>query len=304
MNFQLTFSEISKLTEDEARKYLEKLRWYNGIFCPHCDSKEAYKLTPKSNSKRPVRNGVYKCKSCRKQFTVTVGTIFEGSHIPLVKWLMAVHLLCASKKGISAHQLHRMLGITYKSAWFMAHRIRYAMTQPELANKLKGIVEADETYIGSRAKGKRGRGAGNKMIVFTLVERNGNVQSMPVERVTAKNLKGIIRKSVDKNSIMITDEFASYKGLEKEYKEHHIINHGLKEYARGNVHTNNVEGYFSLLKRGINGTFHHISKQHLLKYLNEFDFRHNYRKLEDNEKVIMAVICSEGKRLFYRKNEG
>jgi len=152
------------LDEDAAREYLERLRWPNGVVCPHCGVTGAYKLQPRADSKRPVRKGVWKCKSCRKQFTVRIGTIFEDSHIPLYQWLSAIQFLCASKKGISAHQLHRMLNITYKSAWFMAHRIRYAMGQPPLAEKLQGIVEADETYIGGKAHGKRGRGAENKSL--------------------------------------------------------------------------------------------------------------------------------------------
>lgn len=193
--------------EEAARKFLEEKRWANGAVCPHCGSLEIYTLKPKPQSKNPVRKGVYKCKACRNQFTVTVGTIFEDSHIPLNKWLLAINLLCSSKKGMSAHQLHRMLGITYKSAWFMAHRIRYAMTQPPLVDKLQGIVEADETYIGGKAHGKRGRGAANKTPVFALVERNGRVCSFKTDKVTAKNLKEKIRENVDKDSTVMTDEF-------------------------------------------------------------------------------------------------
>ena len=177
------------LNEDAAREYLEQKRWPNGAVCPHCGAIGAYKLQPKADSKKPVRQGVWKCKSCRKQFTVRVGTIFEDSHIPLYQWLSAIQFLCASKKGMSAHQLHRMLNITYKSAWFMAHRIRYAMTQPPVIDKLQGIVEADETYIGGKHHGKRGRGSENKTPVFALVERNGRVRAFKAEKVTAKNLK-------------------------------------------------------------------------------------------------------------------
>jgi transposase-like protein len=296
----LNFDKISKITENEAREYLEKIRWNAEIACVHCGSMNFYKLNPKPNSKKPVRKVVYKCKDCKKQFTVTVGTIFEGSHIPLRTWLMAIALMCASKKGISAHQLHRMLGITYKSAWFMAHRIRYGMTKDNIAEKLNGTVEADETYIGGKAKGKRGRGAKNKIAVFTLIERNGDVRSQITEKVTAKNLKGIIKENVDINSIMITDEFPSYIGLEKRYKAHYVINHGQKEYVRGDVHTNTVEGYFSLLKRGINGIYHHVSKKHLNFYLKEFDFRYNLRKLNDEMRTDLAIGNFEGKRLYYR----
>ncbi|MHA1343772.1 MAG: IS1595 family transposase [Promethearchaeota archaeon] len=296
----LNFVEFFKLTEDEAREYLEKIRWSGNIACVHCGSMAVYKLNPKPNSKRPVRKGVYKCKDYRKQFTVTVGTIFEGSHVPLRKWLIAIALICASKKGISVHQLHRMLGITYKSAWFIAHRIRYAMTKNNADEKLNGIVEADETYIGGKSKGKRGHGAKKKTAVFTLIERKGNVHSQIAERITSKNLKNVIRKNVDFNSIMITDDFSSYIGLDKEYKEHYIIKHSEKEYVRGNVHTNTVEGYFSILKRGINGIYHRVSKKHLNFYLKEFDFRYNFRKLKDEMRTDLAINGFEGKRLYYR----
>ena len=181
--------------EEEARKYLEKIRWADGIpVCPHCGSKnEHYELKPKTSTSE-LRNGVWKCKDCRKQFSVTVGTVFERSHMPLNKWLLAVQLLCSSKKGISAKQIERILGVTYKTAFFMMHRIRYAMEQNIQNKKLKGIVEADETYIGGKGKGKRGRGSQKKIPVFSLVERNGKVRSFPVVRVTSKNLKEIIRK--------------------------------------------------------------------------------------------------------------
>ncbi len=275
MKAKITLNELGKMNNDQARNMLEKLRWPNGAVCIHCGSIEVYKLKPRDEFKSHVRKGVYKCKYCKKQFTVTVGTIFEGSHIKISKWLMAIYLMCSSRKGISAHQLHRMLGITYKSAWFMAHRIRYAMSQQPFEEKLIGIVEADETYIGGKAKGKRGRGAGKKMIVASLVQRKGDVRSVPIEKVTAKNLKGFIRKNVDGSAYLMTDEFRSYNGLDKEYAGHGVVNHGKKEYSRGIIHTNTIEGYFSILKRGVNGIFHHISKKYLPFYLCEFDFRYN-----------------------------
>jgi len=239
--------------EDAARALLEKLRWSNGVACPHCGSLEAYRLQAKESSKTPVRKGVWKCKACRKQFTVTVGTIFEDSHIPIHKWLLAINLLCSSKKGMSAHQLHRMLKVSYKSAWFMAHRIRYAMSQSPLAEKLQGTIEADETYIGGKSHGKRGRGATNKTPVFALVQRGGKVRSFKTERVTGKNLKGMIRDHVNTDSTIMTDEFLAYKGLGKEFASHQTVNHGSGEYVNGNAHTNTVEGYFSILKRGLTG---------------------------------------------------
>jgi transposase-like protein len=285
--------------EDSARELLERLRWPNGVECPHCGSLEVYKLEAKPNSKTPVRKGVYKCKACRKQFTVTVDTIFEDSHIPLHKWLLAFHLICSSKKGMSAHQLHRMLGVSYKSAWFMAHRIRYAMSQSPLAEKLSGTIEADETYIGGKAHGKRGRGAENKIPVFALVQRNGDVRSFKTERVTANKLKNYIREHVDASSTIMTDEFLAYKGLGKEFN-HQTVNHGSGEYVNGEAHTNTAEGYFSLLKRGITGVYHHVSNKHLSLYLNEFNFRYNGRKVTDGERTASAITNVAGKRLMLK----
>jgi transposase-like protein len=287
------------LNEDAAREYLEQKRWPNGTVCPHCGAIGAYKLQGKAGSKRPVRQGVWKCKACRKQFTVKVGTIFEDSHIPLYQWLSAIQFLCASKKGMSAHQLHRMLNITYKSAWFMAHRIRYAMTQPPVIDKLQGIVEADETYIGGKHHGKRGRGSENKTPVFALVERDGRVRAFKTERVTAKNLKGKIRENVDKKAVVMTDEFLAYKGLGKEFV-HYTVNHGAGEYVNGDIHTNTAEGFFSILKRGINGIYQHVSEQHLDRYLAEFGFRYDNRKVDDAVRVAIALGQIEGKRLTYK----
>lgn len=233
----LNLANLSKKynDEDKARRLIERLRWPEGPVCPHCESTEVYRLTAKSGSKSPVRKGVLKCKKCRKQFTVTVDTIFEGSHIKLTKWLMAINLFCSSKKGISAHQLHRMIGVTYKSAWFMAYRIRYAITQSPLKEKLGGIVEADETYVGGKGEGKRGRGSEKKTPVFSLVERNGRIKSQPVKNVTGKSLKDIIGENVDETAIVMTDEFPSYRGLQKTYAGHGVIAHGKKEYVRGDV---------------------------------------------------------------------
>lgn len=301
---EINFTSIAKVFGDEkaARGLLESIRWPNGPVCPHCGSVEAYKLTPKPDSKRPVRPGVYKCKACRKQFTVTVGTIFEGSRIPLHKWLMAIHMMCSSKKGISAHQLHRMLDITYKSAWFMCHRIRYAMTQPPLVDKLKGIIEADETYIGGKSReGKRGRGSERKTPVAALVERDGRIRAKKVERVTGKNLKGFIRENVDRSARIMTDELASYQGLDREFASHETICHGTGEYARGDVHVNSAESWFAILKRGVTGTFHHISSKHLDRYVGEFSFRWDERKTSDGARTLVALKGFEGKRLYYRE---
>lgn len=294
------FIDVTSFSNEEARKYLEALRWANGIVCPHCQSKASYKLTPKKDSKSSVRDGVYKCKKCRKQFTVTVGTIFSGSHIPLNKWLIAVYLIGSSKKGISSNQLSRLLNITYKSAWFMTHRIRYAMEQTS-TEKLQGTIEADETYIGgkSRRVGKQ-TGLENKTAVVSLVQRKGQVRSFAVPVVSASVLKRVLKENLSKSVNLMTDELRSYKNIGKEFASHEVVNHSRFEYARGEVTTNTVEGYFGLLKRGVNGTFHHVSRQHLKRYLAEFDFRYNHRKMQDKEIAPLILKGFEGKRLTYK----
>jgi transposase-like protein len=293
------------MDDAEARAYLEGLRWPDGPVCPHCGADKPYRLSRKPGSK--MRRGVLKCRSCRKQFTVTVGTIFEDSHIPLNKWLMAIHLLCASKKGISAHQLHRMLGVTYKSAWFMAHRIRYAMEQPPLRDKLRGVVEVDETYIGGKprkgqTKDRRdaGRWKGEKAMVVALVERDGDVRSISRRTVTEKNLGQVVRENVDPSARVMTDSFPAYRGLRRHFADHQAVDHSRQEYRRGDVYTQTVESYFAILKRGINGVYHHVGEQHLHRYLAEFDFRYNRRKVEDGIRAALAIKATEGKRLRYR----
>jgi transposase-like protein len=290
--------------EEAARDVIEKLRWPDGPVCPHCGCQEIYRLTPNGNSGNHGRKGLLKCKACRKQFTVTVGTIFEDSHIPLHKWLMAIYLICSSKKGMSAFQLHRMLGITYKSAWFMGHRIRFAMTQSPLSEKLSNIVEADETYVGGKAKGKRGRGAENKTKVFSLIQRDGDAKSFVVDNVKGKTLKNLIKDNVIETAHVMTDEFKAYNGLKKQVAKHSTVEHAKKEYVRGIVHVNFAESYFSLLKRGILGTFHHVSKEHMPRYLSEFDFRWNRRDKDDGESTLEAIQNSKGKRLMYRDSSG
>jgi len=287
-------------SKEKARELIERLRWPDGPVCPHCGSDKIYRLSAKKNSKKPCRNGLLKCKDCRKQFSVTVGTIFEDSHIPLNKWLISIYLICASKKGISANQLCRMLGITYKSAWFMAHRIRFAMSQQPLSEKLSLVVEADETYVGARSPGKRGRGAGNKTKVFSLIQRNGESRSFKVDNVKGKTLKAIIKKNVVDTAHVMTDEFKAYYGLEKLVAKHSTVNHGEKEYVRGIVHTNFAESYFSLLKRGILGTFHHVSEEHMQRYLDEFDYRWTRRNEDDGNNTVKAIEGAWGKRLQYK----
>ena len=293
---------------DKAREFIENLRWPDGPVCPHCGCKTAYKLKAKAGSKKPVRPGVYKCKECQQQFTVTVNTIFEDSHIPLNKWLLAIHLLCASKKGMSAHQLHRMLGVTYKSAWFMAHRIRYMMGQSSYQKKLGGVVEADETYIGGK-RNKLFPGRPNfcshKQPVFSVVQRDGAVRSFHVDRVNAENLVSALKRNVEAEATVVTDGYSPYDHLNKQFDRHEVINHSTGQYSRKapdgmRVHTNTVEGYFGLLKRGLNGVYHQVGINHLHRYLAEFDFRYNARKISDTERTLLALSQAEGKRLQLR----
>jgi len=313
--------------EDKAREYLEAMRWPDGTVCPHCGLLgEAYKLTPKVKTFEEIkatkkrirkpRKGLWKCAGCRKQFTVTVKTIFEDSHIPLHKWLLAIHLLCSSKKGMSAHQLMRMLDIKqYKSAWFMAHRIRYAMSG-ELTEKFDGICEADETYVGGRRRSKQTHAAkpgqraqdilspfADKQAVFSVMQRGGRVHSRHIERVTAESLKAVLDDVITKDAHLMTDSSTALKRAGKERK-HSLVNHNADEYVRFDegvmVTTNTVEGYFSILKRGINGVYHHVGRKHLHRYLAEFDFRYNERKTTDGERALEALKGFEGKRLMYR----
>ena len=289
-------------SEESARNFLENSLWPDGPRCPHCESRKAYKLTAKPDSKRPVRKGVYKCGECREQYTVTVNTIFENSHIPLNKWLLAIHLLCASKKGMSAHQLHRMLGITYKCAWFMAHRIRYAMTE-EMRQKFSGVVECDETYVSGKGKTQfRGRATGKtRTAVVSVVKRGGAARSFPVTRVTGENLSEIIRTNVDRTAHLCTDQFASYKDIGFMFATHGTVNHGAGEYSRGYIHVNSAEGLFSILKRGLTGVYHQVAQHHLHRYLAEFDFRYNTRKIGDGERTRIALRMVAGKRLTLRE---
>jgi len=288
---------------DKARQYLERQVWPNGPVCPHCGViGEHYEL--KGETTRP---GLYKCRACREPFTVTVGTVFERSKIPLNKWLMAVYLLCSSKKGMSSHQLHRTLGITYKSAWFMTHRIREAMkTNPTgLLGSGGGTVEADETFWLNSKRSKKGRayhgrGFEHKEKIVSLVERNGQVRSFHVPRVNAATLRPLLKSQMAKEANLMTDDYIAYFFIGKEFASHNVVKHGKKEYARGNVHTNTVEGYFSLLKRGLIGTYHHCSAKHLQRYVSEFDFRYNNRETTDVERSDEALKGIVGKRLTYR----
>jgi len=293
------FSAVHSMTEDAAREVIEKMRWPNGPVCPHCGATKIYTLKPKPTSTRPVRKGVYKCAKCRRQFTVTVKTVFEDSHIQLRVWLSAISLICCSKKGISALQLQRMLGISYRSAWFMAHRVRYAMSQPPLKEKLKGVVEVDETYFG--AKRPMHRKMENKSAIFALVQRGGTIRPIASKRIVGKDLHRAMREMIDPSAHLMTDQHLMYRPIGKEFAKHDTIRHHLNEYVRGNVHTNTVEGFFGLLKRGVIGTYHSVGQKHLQRYADEFAFRYNTRRETDLERAQMAIRATEGKRLMYKE---
>jgi transposase-like protein len=289
--------------EDKARELFEKWRWPNGKpICPHCKFDEAYKLTSKPETKNKIRKGVYCCAACRKTFTATVGTVMEDSHIPISKWLMAIFILCSSKKSISANQLHRMLKVTYKTAWFMAHRIRFAMGGDK--TKLSGTVEVDETFVGGvgDAKTKFSR----KIPVVALIERGGKMHTRVVSSVSQNNLGQCLNECVEKSAIVNTDDHDAYKPALKEYKRHDVVNHSRDEYYRKNPDgtistTNSAESFFSLLKRGVYGAWHHVSREHLPKYANEFAFRWSTSKMTDGARTACAIPLIDGKRLMYRQ---
>lgn len=291
---RMNLAELTKMTEEEARAFFEKLRWPQGVRCAHCDSKKITKLQGPTD-----RPGLYNCNECRQKFTVSVGTILEDSHLPIRKWLIAFHLMCASKKGVSALQVKRQIGVTYKTAWHLCHRIRLAMETE--GGLLLGTVEVDETYVGGKTRmGIRGRGSERKTPVMALVRRDGSMKARVIERVNAKTLQGAIHELVDKRSTIMTDEWRSYTGIGKHFKGgHQVVNHGRKEYVRGDVYTNNAESWFALLKRGIHGSFHHVSKIHLPRYCTEFEFRWNHRKVTDGERMMTAITQAKGKRLTY-----
>jgi len=302
-------------TPENAREWLEKLRWPEGPVCSHCGTfNHAYK------TKKP---GWYRCaeKECRKDFTITTGTVMERSHIPLNKWLMGFYLLNASKKGMSAHQLHRALGLDYKSAWFMCHRIREAMRSGGLAplggEGSGGIVEMDETYYGPVDPKKRRavrfdgqpfktgqRGPANKRPVVALVERGGNVRSFHIPVADQIEIQKIIRENIATEATLHTDESRLYTYATDHVAKHEKVKHSAGEYVRGDVTTNGVEGYFSVFKRGMRGTYQHCKEKHLHRYLAEFDHRYNHRVAlgySDIDRTLAAIRGIEGKRLMYRQ---
>lgn len=298
--------------EAAAYRFVEKRVWPNGPVCPHCGGVDRIgKMKGKS-----TRIGAYKCYQCRKPFTVKVGTVFESSHVKLHLWLQAIFLMASSKKGISANQLHRTLGVTVKTAWFMAHRIREAMREGNLGPLGGGgkVVEADETYYGKQenpqpSRHRRGRpylkgghGPSGKRAILGLVERGGYVRTFHIAQATKINVAKLVTENVAHESRLFTDESLLYRGMEQTFADHQTVCHSAKEYVRGEVHSNTMEGYFSIFKRGMKGVYQHCAEKHLHRYLAEFDFRHNRRLalgVDDETRATNILTGIVGKRLTY-----
>lgn len=309
--------------EDKAREHLEAIRWPNGPVCPHCGNVDPGTIAKVEGKKQSHRKGLCYCNECKGTFTVTVGSVMERSKVPLAKWVFAFHLFAASKKGMSAHQLHRMLGVTYKTAWFMAHRIREAMKEDVSTSGPMGgegkIVEADETYHGRREDGyvspqRKGRPylkrkKPGKRSVVGLVERGGRVRTFHVKHATKATVRDILVRNADRKSILHTDESRLYPDTGREFAKHKTVKHSAGEYARREgktvVHTNTIENVFSIFKRGMIGVYQHCGEAHLHRYLAEFDFRYNRRtalKVSDRERAEDAIRMAAGKRLLYAQS--
>ena len=312
---RVTFQNVLQWTEDQCREFLETMRWPDGPVCPKCGETVPYRITRKSASKNAVRS-LYRCRACKRQYTATVGTIFEDSKLPLNKWFAAIYLMCSSKKGVSAHQVHRTLGVTYKSAWFMCHRIREAMRDKGDLSLLSGTIEADETYVGGKRRGhwtwhereqdeiamglreKRSHPRSDKAIVFGILERDGRVRTMKVQDVTADGMQRAITGNVDlPESRLMTDGHAAYRNIGR-WLPHQVIRHE-SEYVRGDIHTQGIENYWSLLKRGLYGVFQHVDEGYLGQYLAEFQYRFNHRKVSDAERFAALMAQTQGRLLWY-----
>jgi transposase-like protein len=304
----MNLMQASKLTEAEARAHFESIRWPNGPVCPRCSGTNVARLGCKAGEL-----GQFKCRPCCSKFTVKVGTIFESSHLPMRTWLMAFAILVNAKKSVSAHQLKRSLGIgCYQTAWHLAHRIRHVLRSESLARLLTGSVESDEMYVGGRARGRSryidGRQVGPprtiKTPILTLVERGGELRAMALDYVTAKNLRDALKANVDENARLLTDEANVYIRIGREFKGgHETVKHSAHEYARGDAHVNNAESFHSLVRRGIWGSFHHVSRRHMHRYVTEFEWRWNHRNQTDPERTLDALKQADGRRLAYEATQ-
>jgi transposase-like protein len=315
-NKSAVVAALPRACQDEtaAVDFFEGQRWGSQPRCAHCDSADVYQMRDRATGERN-RRYLWRCKACNKQYTVRVNTVYEDSPIPLKVWAYAFWAACSSKKGVSALQIKRQTGVTYKSALYLMHRIRLAMDEfatIELAgNELSGfdgIIEADETYVGGKEKNKhlgqrnpRNLGGKGKTAVFSMVQREGKMRSVVMDRVTLNNLRTALVENVSPQARVITDSLNLYGFVTDPFASHETVDHTKEEYVRGDVHTNTVESSFSLLKRGIYGTFHNISKRHLHRYCAEFDFRWNTRRMDDGARTVQAIRSATGKRLTYRQ---
>ena len=293
-----------KIFHDEtaARAHIEASRWNGEPSCPYCGSVNVRRMAGKTQA------GMFLCNGCRDKFTVRTGSVMERSHVPLHKWLLATHLMAASKKGMSAKQMERMLGVTYKTAWFLCHRIREAMDGAAPTGPLGGpdaVVEADETYVGGKAKNRATRKPAPKKAVVALVERNGKARSFHVANVNAADVRALAVTNVDRASHLMTDESPVYTRMGREFNGHSVVSHSAKEYVTtgGFKHSNTAENFFSIFKRGVIGTYHHMSEAHLGRYCAEFDLRYNTRELTDGERAAAILKGGEGRRLTYRRTD-
>ena len=286
--------------EAKALAHIEASRWGGEPSCPHCDSVRVRRMEGKTQA------GMFLCNDCRDKFTARTGTVMERSHVPLHKWLLATHLMAASKKGMRSKQMERMLGVTYKTAWFLCHRIREAMDGAAPSGPLGGpdtVVEADETYVGGKARNRATRKPAPKKVVVALVERNGFARSFHVANVNAKDVRALVVTNIDRASHLMTDESPIYTRMGREFNGHSTVNHSASEYVTtgGFKHSNTAENFFSIFKRGVIGTYHHMSEAHLGRYCAEFDLRYNTRDMNDTERAAAILKGAEGRRLTYRR---
>lgn len=300
MNINIT----NPIFHDEAKAlaHIEASRWKGEPVCPHCGSVRVRRMEGKTQA------GMFLCNDCRDKFTVRTGTVMERSHVPLHKWLLATHLMAASKKGMSAKQMERMLGVTYKTAWFLCHRIREAMGGAAPTGPMGGhneVVEADETYVGGKAKNRATRKPAPKKAVVALVQRDGIARSFHVANVNAKDVRALVVTNIDRASVLMTDDSAIYLRMGREFANHYAVNHSAGQYVTtgGFKHSNTAENFFSIFKRGVIGTYHHMSEAHLGRYCAEFDLRYNTRDMTDGERAAAILKGGIGRRLTYRRTD-